>query len=100
MNDITKARYFLKANNSKLQHLETFQLMLATADTNYKQLIRGKPDPRNYDYSDKEVSVLLDFAGLRYLKNHNQLPQNVPQAFDNATSAREKTNIAIEWFNS
>jgi hypothetical protein len=104
MNDVTKARYFLKANGSKLQTLETFALMLATAEARYKDLqmkirTRAMPIqtrlPMSLDVA--EVDAALEYAVLRYLKRHNQLPKNASKAFGNGVTLEEKRALAEEW---
>jgi len=101
MNDITKARAFLSATGSDLQHLVSFGLMLATAEQNYRELKLRKQGNKDVAGSldEKEIEVLLDVAVLRYLKRTNRLPANVTDAFANETSLDRKKELAASWIN-
>jgi len=102
MNDITKARAYLHATGSKLQHLQSFGLMLATAEQNYKELRLRKQ--RNQDLpgslDEKEVDLTLELAVLRYLKRYNRLPGNITDAFDPGVTTDRKKELALSWMNS
>ena len=102
MNDITKARYYLKHRNSDLQHLESFQLMLVTAEKKYRDIkmrqAGNKDVPGTWD--EVEVEAALDYAILRYLKKHNQLPADAPKAFQPGVSLEMKKVIAQRWASS
>jgi len=101
MNDITKARAFLTATGSKLQHLQTFGLMLATAEQNYKELRLqqqgNKAIPGSLDM--REVDIVLELAVLRYLKRNNRLPGNVTDAFVQDVTPDRKKELALSWLN-
>jgi hypothetical protein len=102
MNDITKARHFLKTHGSNLQHLDSFGAMLATAEQNYRELkmrkVGNKDLPGTWDA--KEVEAALDYAALKYLKKYNQLPKNAPQAFRQGTTLEDKRQLARQWANA
>jgi hypothetical protein len=101
MSDITKARYFLRAKGSDLQHLETFPLMMATAQTRYRELRqRSKGNKEGVDLSSQELDAMIDLAVLAYLKKYAQLPKDVPKVLDNTTSAEEKKQLAMGWYNA
>lgn len=101
MNDVTKARHFLKANGSKLQTLETFALMLATAEKRYREIQMkyrsASPFPIDQRLGEQEADAALEYAALRYLKKHNQLPKNASSAFRNGVTLEEKNALAREW---
>jgi hypothetical protein len=102
MNDITKARAFLTAQKSDLQHLTSFGLMLATATQEYRDLQlnkKGKPNAGSV-LDKREVDAALNLAALRYLKRHNQLPPNVKTAFRNGVTAEEQRELAMTWMNA
>ena len=48
---------------------------------------------------EKEVEASLEMAALRYLKRHNQLPQNVAEALNPATTPEQKHELAMSWMN-
>ena len=102
MNDITKARAFLSAHDSDLQHLTSFGLMLATAKQEYRDLQLNKQgNPEAGGVLDKrEVEAALNLAVLRYLKRNNQLPPNVTTAFRNGITAEEQRELALSWMNA
>lgn len=107
MNDVTKARYFLKTNGSDLQTLETFALMLATAESRYKELkrrINTQALPiqtmQPTALHAKEVNASLEYAVLRYLKRHNQLPKNASKAFGKEVTLEDKRALAEEWIKA
>lgn len=101
MNDITKARAFLNAHESDLQHLVSFGLMLATAEQRYRDIQLRKQGNRDQAGSldEKEVEAALEMAALRYLKRRNQLPKNVTDAFRNGITLDEKLELAKSWMN-
>lgn len=102
MNDITKARYYLTNRNSKMTTFTSFSLMLATAEANYKNIkLRQKTnmDPVG-TWDEQEVDASLDYAVLKYLKKHNQLPKNIGNAFRTDVSLDDKRKLAQEWFNA
>jgi len=101
MNDITKARAFLAATDSKLQHLQSFGLMIATAEQNYKELRlqqQGhKAVPGSLDV--REVEIVLELSVLRYLKRNNRLPGNITDAFAPGVTLDQKKELALSWLN-
>ena len=101
MNDITKARYFLKTCNSDLQHLVSFGLMLATAEQRYRDIQLRKQGNKDEvgTWDAKEIEVLLEVSVLRHLKKTNQLPRNVGEAFQPGTSPERKRELAMTWIN-
>ena len=101
MNDITKARYFLNAKGSDLQHLVSFGLMLATAEQRYRDIKLRKQSNTDMDgaLDEKEVEAALEMAALRYLKKNNQLPQNAAEAFKPSTTLEQKRALAMSWVN-
>jgi len=101
MNDITKARYFLKSKGSKLQHLESFGLMLATAEDRYRASRIQKASKKGADDSltREELDSAIDYAVLKYLKRHNQLPTNLPKVLHPGTSVEEKRKMVEAWVN-
>ncbi len=100
MNDITKARYFFETKGSKLKDLQSFRLMLATANDRYLNIRRLKrsKSPRDLeDLDPQETDALVDFALLKYLGRHNKLPENAPVVLRQDISLREKKEIALVW---
>lgn len=101
MNDITKARHFLKTRGSDLVHLESFALMLATAEKRYREIkMRQKAQidvPGTWEI--KEVEAALDYAALRYLKKHNHLPKDAVRIFSGQATLEEKRATAQRWAN-
>ena len=99
MNDITKARAFFTATGSKLQHLQSFGLMIATAEQNYKELRLqqqgNKAIPGSLDV--REVEIIVELAVLRYLKKYNRLPGNVTDAFAPDVTLDQKKDLALVW---
>ena len=92
---LTKAKKYLKTRNSDMQHLTSFGLMLATAQSRYNQLrLDGG------GWGTKEVEILLDFAVLKYLKKFNQLPRNIGDAFNPDATVDTKKELALQWANS
>ncbi len=102
MNDITKARYYLKGQQSDLQHLTSFGLMLATAEQRYREIKLKKQGNREVvgTYDKKEADTMLDYAVLKHLKNHNQLPKDLLQAFEKNITLKEKQALAIRWISA
>ena len=102
MNDITKARYYLKGQQSDLQHLTSFGLMLATAEQRYREIKLKKQGNREVvgTYDKKEADVMLDYAVLKHLKRHNQLPKDLLQAFEKNITLEEKQALAIRWISA
>ena len=102
MNDITKARAFLNASDSDLQHLVSFGLMLATAEQRYRDIqLRKQGNKEEAGLLDKrEVEAALEMAALRYLKRRNQLPRNVTDAFGNGVTLEKKHELAMTWMNA
>ncbi len=102
MNDITKARHYLKARQSELQHLTTFGHMLATAEQKYREILLKKQGNKEVvgTYDTKEIEYLLDMAALRHLKKYNQLPRNVVDAFGQSITTAEKKDLALVWLNT
>lgn len=99
MNDITKARYFLKTRNSSLQHLTSFGLMFATAEQNYRAIkIRGQGNKEFPGVlEEKEVEASVDYAVLKYLKRFNRLPKDAPTLFTGNISLGGKRRCAEKW---
>ncbi len=101
MSDITKARYFLKHRSSNLHSLETFGLMLATAETNYKEVrSQAKNNNKDIDFEQQELECAIDLAVLNYLKKYARLPDDVTKVLLNATSDIEKRNLVMGWYNA
>jgi len=99
--DITKAKFFLKAHGSKLQHLETFSLMLATAESNYKNVrLRAKGNKEGIDFSSKELECAVDLAVLQYLRKYARLPDNAAEILLPTTSDEKKLEMAMGWYNA
>ncbi len=102
MNDITKARYFLKNRSSGLQHLTTFGLMFATAETDYRNVKlrqRSKQDTAGA-LDAKEVETAVDYAVLKYLKKFNRLPQDAAKIFSPGVTLDDKRACAAAWINA
>ncbi len=99
MNDITKARYFLKIHGSDLQHLTSFGLMFATAEQRYREIRIKKQGNREGAgaYDKREVAAAIDYAVLKYLKKHNRLPPTAPEAFAPGATLEEKRTLAEQW---
>lgn len=101
MNDIAKARFFLKARGSKLQHLETFALMLATAKSDYKNIrLRSQGNRESVSFEKKELETAIDLAVLSYLSKHGQLPPNVKEVLSLLSSDADKHQLAMSWYNA
>jgi hypothetical protein len=102
MNDITKARYFLKNRASDLQHLESFSLMLTTAEKIYKDIKMRQASntaiPGTWDQQETEAA--LDYALLKYLKKHNHLPTDAVKAIRSDISVEEKKGLIVRWVNA
>ena len=101
MNDITKARAFLTAVGSKLRHLQSFGLMLATAEQNYRDIQLGRQGNKAEagTLDAKEVDAAVEVAVLRYLKRYNRLPDNVTDAFKQDVTLERKRELARSWMN-
>lgn len=101
MNDITKARAYLNTTGSKLQHLVSFGLMLATAEQNYRELKLRKKGHKDIAGSldEKEIEILLEVAVLRYLKRTNLLPSNITEVFTPGVTLDRKKELAASWIN-
>lgn len=101
MNDITKARYYLKGKQSSLQHLTSFGSMLATAERTYRDIQLKKQGNREVvgTYDKREVEAMLDLAVLRHLKKHNQLPKDLPTVFSQGLTLDEKKALAVRWMS-
>ena len=102
MNDITKARYYLKGTQSDLQHLTSFGLMLATAGQRYRDIKLKKQGNKEVvgNYDEKEAAAMLDYAVLKHLKKFNQLPKDLLKAFEQSITLEEKQALAIRWINA
>ena len=101
MNDITKARYYLKVRGSDFQHLPSFPSMLSSAEEEYQNLKRRqKGNKEGISLEAKEVEAALDYAVLRYLKRHNQLPPNIKDAFSPGNTLDKKRDLAMAWLNT
>lgn len=103
MNDIIKARFFLKAKGSKLKDLTSFGLMLSTAERKYRdvQMKRSSGLAGDHDAIDPiEVSALLDYAVLKYLSKHNVLPADISSAVSQGVSLKDKRETALKWLRS
>lgn len=100
MNDITKARHYLKSRGSKLQSLPTFPSMLSSAEQDYRNLkLRQSGNKEGISLVEREVEAALDYAVLRYLKRHNQLPPNIKAAFSPGNTVELKRDLATAWMN-
>jgi hypothetical protein len=100
MNDITKARFFFNNKGSKLKDLQSFGLMMATAQSRYRDIrLRTRSWlPGNHEEVDPiEVDALVDLGVLKYLVKHNRLPDNIAEVLSGATSLEDKRDIAMVW---
>jgi hypothetical protein len=100
MNDITKARFFFTNKGSKLKDLQTFGLMLATAQARYRDIrLRTRSGlPGNHEEVDPmEVDALIDLGVLKYLSKNNRLPDNIAEVLSGATSLEDKRDLAMVW---
>jgi hypothetical protein len=102
MNDITKARYYLKGKQSDLQHLTSFGMMLATAERRYRDTKLQKQGNREVvgTYDKQEAEAMVDVAVLRHLKKYNQLPRDLPQVFQRGITLEEKKALAVRWMGA
>ena len=102
MNDITKARYYLKGKESDLQHLGSFGVMLATAENRYKEIRLKKKGNKEVvgTYDEQEVAAMLDLAVLRHLKKYNQLPKDLPQVFRQGITTEETRDLSLRWISA
>lgn len=101
MNDITKARYFLKTRRSDLQHLTSFGLMFSTAEANYRKVKlrqRSRQDTAG-SLDAQEVETAVDYAALKYLKKFNQLPRDAAKVFAPGVTLDDKRKCAETWIN-
>ena len=101
MNDITKARYFLKNRSSGLQHLESFALMLSTAEKKYRDIKMRQASNKEIPgtWNEQEAEAALDYALLRYLKKNTQLPPDAAKALLPETSVEDRLALANRWAN-
>ncbi len=99
MNDITKARHYLKTRGSGMQHLTSFGLMFATAEQQYRDIkIRQQVKQDGVGELDgKEVEAAVDYAALKYLKKYNRLPPNIAALFKTNVTLEDKKNLAQQW---
>ena len=98
MNDITKARYFLRHNRSDLQHLESFGLMYATAENRYREIrLQARSQKGDISLADKELNAAADYVVLRYLKKYNTLPSNLPDLFKSDVDNDRKRELLEGW---
>ena len=95
MNDITKARYYLKGKQSSLQHLTSFGLMLATAERTYRDIKLKKQGNKEVvgTFDNREVDAMVDLAVLRHLKKYNRLPNDLPTIFSQGLTLDEKQEL-------
>jgi hypothetical protein len=102
MNDITKARYYLKAKQSDMQHLTSFGLMLVTAERKYRDLKLSQVGNKQVvgTYDKQIVEAMVDVAVLRHLKKYNQLPKDLPQALQPNLTLEEKRAFALRWMSA
>jgi hypothetical protein len=101
MNDITKARFFLKTKGSKLHDLQSFGLMLATAEAHYRDVkMRRVGAPGDVEALDPiEVDALVEFACLRHLKMTNRLPEDAGLVLQDGVTLKQKRELALSWLN-
>lgn len=99
MNDITKARYYLKCRDSDLQHLTSFGSMFSTAEESYKnvrlQIQRKLDTPGSLD--KKSIEAAVDYAVLKYMKKYNRLPTNITALFSSEITLEQKLRLAERW---
>lgn len=99
MNDITKARYYLKCRESDLQHQTTFGAMFAAAEERYRNVklrVQRKLDaPGTLDA--KSIETAVDYAVLKYMKKYNRLPTDLPKLFSSEISLEDKRKLAERW---
>jgi len=102
MNDITKARYFLKTRSSALQHLTSFGLMFTTAESNYREVKLRQRSRRDTvgSLDAQEVEAAVDYAVLKYLKKFNQLPRDAAKVFAPGVTLDDKRTCAEAWINA
>lgn len=102
MNDITKARYYLKGKQSDLQHLTSFGLMLTTAERRYRDLKLKKQGNKDVvgTYDKQETEAMVDLAVLRHLKKYNQLPKDLLEVFRQGITDEDKRALAMRWMNA
>jgi hypothetical protein len=75
--------------------------MLATAENDYLTLRRNQRGNRGWELlKGKEAEVSLDYAVLRYLGKHNQLPRNITDAFKSDITPEEKKELAMLWIQA
>jgi len=96
---ISKARHYLKTRESKLQHLPTFGLMVATAEQNYRELrFRTGGNKEEAGILDEAlIEAGLDFAVLKYLKKRGNLPKNITNVFRGDTTLKDKFELSQAW---
>lgn len=85
-----------------MQHLDSFGLMFATAESNYRNVKlrqRTKTDTEGSLDAD-EVEAAVDYAALRYLKKFNRLPKDAPIVFSQGVTLEEKRKCAETWINA
>jgi len=101
MNDITKAKYYLKGKQSNLQHLTSFGLMLTTAERRYRDIKLKKQGNKEVvgTFDKQEVDAMLDVAVLRHLRKHNQLPKDLPRVFQQGLTEEDKKALAVRWMS-
>ena len=99
MNDITKARYFLKHRGSALQHLQSFSLMLSSAEQKYREVKMRQTGNKDVPgtWEQVEAEAFIDLAVLKYMKKHNQLPSDITSLFAPGVSPEQKQVLAKKW---
>lgn len=101
MNDITKARFYLKKRASSMQHLTSFGLMFSTAEQAYREKkITGRSGyGKDSSLDRQEIEAAIDYAVLGYLKKYNKLPPNIADLFRQEITLEEKKDLAKQWYN-
>jgi hypothetical protein len=101
MSNIAKARFFLRARGSDLQHLETFALMLATAKTSYRETrLRAQGNKEGVSLDAKELTTAVDLSVLTYLNKYSRLPGNIKDVLSVLSSDSDKHTLAMSWYNA
>jgi hypothetical protein len=103
MNDITKARYFFTTKGSKLKELQSFGLMLATANSRYRDIrlrLKSGMAGEGGATDAMEVDALIDLGVLKYMSKFNRLPEDAAQVLRQDVSLEDKREIAMRWARS
>lgn len=98
MNEVAKARHFLKQRNSNLMNQPTFQAMLVGARKVYHDIELNKQNIiQDGNYEQIEFDNLLNLAVLSYLKKNSKLPAELPTMLDRTIPLEDRRKTVQGW---